>query len=114
LLQSRVVTASLAVVALALAYVVEAELIFSLVSYVWAGIGGTFSVVVLLTLLWPKYHGKAVVLTILSGLLFTIIWISTGMEQYITARLLTFFVALTVAVISTYALPKKLVSQPQA
>lgn len=106
LLQSRIVTALLAVVALLLAYVVEAELIFSLVSYVWAGIGGTFSVVVLLTLMWPKYHGRAVVLTIVSGLLFTIIWISTGMEQYITSRLLTFFVALLVAVLSSYLIPK--------
>ncbi|HOI33336.1 MAG TPA: hypothetical protein PLC47_11245, partial [Bacteroidales bacterium] len=77
LLQSRLVTASLAIIALGLAYVVEAELIFSLVSYVWAGIGGTFSVVILLTLLWPRYHGRAVVLTIISGLVFTIIWIST-------------------------------------
>ncbi|MBG0783380.1 MAG: sodium/proline symporter [Bacteroidales bacterium] len=107
LLQSRVVTASLAVIALALAYVVEAELIFSLVSYVWAGIGGTFSVVILLTLLWPRFHGRAVVLTIVSGLIFTILWISTGMEQYVTARLLTFFVALLVAVLATYIIPKK-------
>ncbi len=107
LLQSRAVTASLAVIALGLAYVVEAELIFSLVSYVWAGIGGTFSVVVLLTLLWPRYHGRAVVLTIVSGLVFTILWISSGMEKYITARLLTFFVALLVAILATYLLPKK-------
>jgi sodium/proline symporter len=107
LLQSRLVTASLAIIALGLAYVVEAELIFSLVSYVWAGIGGTFSVVILLTLLWPRYHGRAVVLTIISGLVFTIIWISTGMEQYISARLLTFFVALLVAITTSYLVPKK-------
>jgi hypothetical protein len=29
------------------------------------------------------------------------------MEQYVTARLLTFFVALLVAVLATYIIPKK-------
>ncbi|MBU1368109.1 MAG: sodium/proline symporter [Bacteroidetes bacterium] len=112
LVQSRIVTASLAVIALLLAYVVEATLIFSLVSYVWAGIGGTFSIVILLTLMWPKYHGRAVVLTIISGLVFTIFWISTGMDEEIPARLLSFVVAFIVAVLATYLIPKK-ESEPQ-
>lgn len=106
LMQSRIVTASLAVVALLLAYYSPSDLIFTLVSYVWAGIGGTFSVVILLSLFWKKYHGKAVIVTIVTGMLFTIIWISTGMEQEITSRLLTFFVALLAAVLSSYLLPK--------
>jgi sodium/proline symporter len=106
LLQSRIVTAALAVVALLLAYYSPSDLIFTLVSYVWAGIGGTFSVVILLSLFWRPYHGKAVIVTIVTGMLFTIIWISTGMEEVITSRLLTFFVALLAAVVSSYLLPK--------
>jgi len=107
LLMSRVVTALLAVIALVLAYFSPSDLIFTLVSYVWAGIGGTFSVVILLSLFWKRYHGRAVIATIAVGLLFTIFWISSGLDKEITSRMLTFFVALITAVVSTYLIPKK-------
>lgn len=104
---SRFMTAILAVIALTLAYFAgDKTFIFSLVSYVWAGIGGTFSIVILLTLFWKKYHGKAVIITIISGLVFTIIWINTGMEEVITSRILTFFVALISGVLATFLLQK--------
>ena len=106
LFRHRIVTAALALIALGIAYVAPSKYIFTLVSYVWAGIGGTFSVVILLTLFWKKYHGRAVLLTIISGLLFTIIWIQTGMDEKITARMLTFFVALIAAIAGTYLLPR--------
>lgn len=103
LFRSRMITALLAVIALGLAYISPSKVIFTLVSYVWAGIGGTFSVVILLSLFWKRYHGKAALLTIIVGMLFTIIWISTGMDKVITARILTFFVAGLTAVVSTFA-----------
>jgi Na+/proline symporter len=80
--RSRIVTASLAVIALALAYVSPSRLIFTLVSYVWAGIGCTFSVVILFSLFWKRYHGRAVLATIITGLLFTIFWMGAGFEQH--------------------------------
>ncbi|MBS0011471.1 MAG: hypothetical protein KFF49_08675, partial [Bacteroidales bacterium] len=80
--RSRLVTALLAVIALAIAYVSPSRLIFTLVSYVWAGIGCTFSVVILLSLFWQKYHGRAALATIIIGLLFTVFWISGGFEQH--------------------------------
>ncbi len=108
LAHSRIVTALLAVVALAVAYFSPTNLIFTLVGYVWAGIGGTFSVVILLTLFWKKFHGKAALLTIVTGMVFTIIWISTGLdEKIITARVMTFVVASIVAVVSTLFLSGK-------
>lgn len=110
LIRSRVVTAGLAVIALLLAYVSPSDLIFTLVSYVWAGIGGTFSVVILLTLFWKKFHGKAVLVTIVVGLLFTILWSLTGLdEKIITGRFMNFIVTGIVAVVSTYVLspPRK-------
>lgn len=106
LFRSRLITALLAVIALGLAYISPSKVIFTLVSYVWAGIGGTFSVVILLSLFWKRYHGKAALLTIIVGMLFTIVWISTGMDKVITARILTFFVAGLTAVISTFAFKK--------
>ncbi len=102
LLFSRLITGLIAAIALSIAYFGKTTLIYSLVSYVWAGIGGTFSVVILLTLFWKRYHGIAVIVTIISGLAFTIIWISSGMDKEITSRLLTFFVALAAAVLSTF------------
>ncbi|MFO7790014.1 MAG: hypothetical protein R6V32_05525, partial [Bacteroidales bacterium] len=75
---------------------------YTIVGYVWAGIGSTFSVVILLSLFWKSYSGIPALLTILSGLIFTIIWISTGMDSIVSSRLLTFIVALLVAVVSTW------------
>jgi sodium/proline symporter len=105
--RSRIITAILAFIALGVAYVSPSKLIFMIVSYVWAGIGGTFSIVILFTLFWKRYHGKAVIVTIITGMAFTILWSVSGMEAKVTARLLTFFVAGAAAVISTYLLPKK-------
>ncbi|MDZ7739091.1 MAG: sodium/proline symporter [Bacteroidales bacterium] len=79
---SRLVTALLAVIALVIAWVSPSRLIFTLVSYVWAGIGCTFSVIILLSLFWKRFHGRAALATIVVGLLFTIFWISGGFEQH--------------------------------
>jgi sodium/proline symporter len=103
LFRSRIATAVLAVIALALAYISPSKLIFTIVGYVWAGVGGTFSVVILLTLFWKKFNGKAALLTIVTGMLFTIFWISSGFdEKIVTARIMTFIVAGLVATISTF------------
>ncbi|MFO7851327.1 MAG: sodium/proline symporter [Bacteroidota bacterium] len=80
--RSRLVTAALAVIALVIAYVSPSNLIFTLVSYVWAGIGCTFSVVILLSLFWKRFHGRAALATIIIGMLFTVFWISGGFEQH--------------------------------
>jgi len=105
LTQSRVITAALSVIALILAYLSPSDLIYKIVGYVWAGIGSTFSVVIMLTLFWKRYHGKAVLLTIITGLIFTITWIQTGMDEIISARVMTFMVAMLVAVLGTYFIP---------
>ncbi len=105
LMQSRLVTAALAAIALIVAYLSPSNLIYTLVGYVWAGIGGTFSIVILFTLFWKRYHGRAVLATIVVGMLFTIVWISSGLEQVITARIMTFLVAGFTAVLATLILP---------
>jgi sodium/proline symporter len=102
LFRSRLLTATLAIIALGVAYVLPSKLIYSIVGYVWAGIGSTFSVVILLTLFWKRFHGKAALLSMIVGLVFTITWISSGMDQIITSRLMTFVVVIITAVLSTY------------
>ncbi len=105
LAHSRIITALLAVIALIVAYAVgQGTFIFTLVSYVWSGIGGTFSIVILYTLFWKKYHGKAAIITIIFGVLFTVVWISTGMEKVFTSRILTFVVAGIVGIVATLSL----------
>ncbi len=78
----RLATGSIAIVALLVSYITPSRLIFTMVSYVWAGIGCTFSVVILFTLFWKRYHGRAAIVTIITGVLFTIFWMSGGFEQY--------------------------------
>ncbi len=111
LLISRISTGVLALIALGVAFWSQksetlSHFVFDLVSYVWAGIGGTFSVVILLSLFWKKYHGRAAIITIITGLVFTIVWITTGMDAKITSRIMTFVVAMIAAVIATLVVPK--------
>lgn len=107
LARSRAITALLAAAALALAYVSPSNLIYTLVGYVWAGIGSTFSIVILSTLFWKRFHGRAAIVTIVTGMLFTILWISTGLDKAITARVMTFIVAGAAAVLATFLIPSK-------
>ena len=104
LVLSRITTATLGLIALVVAFVVPSNLIYTIVGYTWAGIGDTFSVIVILTLFWKKFHGKAVPPTIIAGLLFTIFWISSGLDAKVSARLMTFIVTAIVAVVATYAI----------
>lgn len=104
---SRVITGVMSLIALGVAYWSPSDLIYTIVSFVWAGIGSTFSVVILLTLFWRKYHGRAALCTIIAGVSFTLIWMGTGWDQVITSRLMTFLIALAIGVLTAYILPKK-------
>ncbi|NJE49903.1 sodium/proline symporter [Thermococcus sp. 9N3] len=104
---SRLSTVALALLALVTAYLVPTKLIYTIVGYTWAGIGDTFSVIVILTLFWKRFHGRAVPPTIITGLLFTVFWISSGLDEKVSARLMTFIVTAVVAVIATYLLKPK-------
>ena len=105
--RSRLITTLLSLLAFIFAVLARENLIYNIVKYVWAGIGGTFSVVIILSLFWKKYHAKAAFLTILIGVIFTIIWIQSGMEQYISCLVLTTFVSLITAILATYLITEK-------
>ncbi len=102
---SRITTATLALIALIVAFwaLKSKELskfVFDIVGYAWAGVGGTFSAVMLPTLFWKRFNRIAAILTILTGLIFTVVWVYTGMDKILTSRIMTFVVSLTVAIIS--------------
>jgi len=97
---SRITTGAVAVVALLAAYVVPSKLINTVVGYAWAGIGSTFSVVILGALFSKRFNSKAAFATMVTGVFFTIIWNVMGYEKtIISARAMTFFVCCAVAIV---------------
>lgn len=101
LLKSRVITLSLAVIAFVFAIFSPQKLIFNIVGYVWAGVGCTLSVVILFSLFWKRFHGRAALITALSGLILSVFWISMGWSEYFNARILVFVVCVLIAWLST-------------
>ncbi|HRS53412.1 MAG TPA: sodium/proline symporter [Bacteroidales bacterium] len=99
---SRIITTIISLSALIFALTTTEHLVYNIVKYVWAGIGDTFSVIMLLTIFWKRYHAKAVMWTMIVGMTFTIIWIQTPYEKYISCLILTFLVALLTAIITTF------------
>ena len=97
---SRMTTGLVAVFALLAAFFVPSRLIHTVVGYAWAGIGSTFSVVILGALFSRHYTAQAAFATMVTGVFFTVIWNIIGYESLISARAMTFFVSLLVAVVA--------------
>jgi len=84
---------------------VSDSLVYTVVSWAWAGIGNTFSVAILLTFFWKRTSGIGIIATILSGFVSTIIWISTPLDTMLTSRFSTFVIALIFGVIFSLLFP---------
>lgn len=70
---SRVITIVVGVLAFIIALTSD-KLIFSMVSYAWAGLGSSFGPLILLLLVWKKVTWQGVVAGLTTGLLTTVIW----------------------------------------
>lgn len=97
---SRVSTLVIGLIGLVLSLTTE-DLIFYIVGYAWAGIGCSFAPAVLLSFYWDRFGSIGIVTALGSGLLTTIFWIVSGLDDVITARAITFIVAMTAAVLVT-------------
>ncbi|ANX12405.1 sodium:proline symporter [Fictibacillus arsenicus] len=86
---------------------VSKSLIYTVVSFAWAGIGNTFSVAILLTFFWKRTSGAGIVAAIVTGFISAIVWASTPLEEIITSRASTFFIALLAGVIFSLLMPDK-------
>ncbi len=106
LLISRIATVSVGVFALILS-LTTSKLIYTIVSYAWAGIGCSFAPAILLSFYWDKFNSNGVITSLIAGLITTVVWILTGLEKTITARAVTFFVAITLAIIVSLLTNKK-------
>ena len=105
-LVSRIVIVVTGLLALVMA-ILSSNLVLTVVGWAWAGVGSTLSVAVLLTFFWKRYSGIGVIATILSGLIGTLIWINTPLDEIISARFTTFFIALIFGVVFSYLFPEK-------
>ena len=83
------------------------DLIYYIVSYAWAGIGCSFAPAVLLSFYWDRFGSRGVVTALLTGLVTTVAWISTGLDKHVTAMAVTFFVSMGAAVLVTLLSPDK-------
>jgi sodium/proline symporter len=103
---SRVSTLLVGVLGLVLALTTK-DLIYYIVSYAWAGIGCSFAPAILLSFYWDRFGSSGVVTALLSGLVTTVAWVLLGMEETVTARAVTFVVAMVLAVLVTLATKKE-------
>lgn len=103
---SRLSVAFFGLVGMIIALVSE-SLVYLIVSWAWAGVGCTLSPAILMTFFWKRYSSAGVIATILSGLISTIIWISTPLEEMVTSRFTTFFIAAFFGIIFSLLIPDK-------
>lgn len=97
LLISRSVTVIVGLLALVLAFVLPATMVYSIVSFAWASMGNPFAVVTCATIFWDKYTGTAALWTMICGFFGTVLWQVSPMNAVIDARLVGVFPALLAA-----------------
>jgi sodium/proline symporter len=97
---SRVVILVIGLMALGLAFTSK-SLIYTIVHFAWAGIGCTFSPIVILSFFWKRFNASGVVASLVSGFSVTVLWMITGWDSAISATLITFFISLICAIIAT-------------
>lgn len=83
------------------------SLLYLVVSWAWAGVGGTLSPAILLTFFWRRYSSIGLIATITSGFIFTVLWISTPLDSIITSRFTTFFIAAIFGIVFSLLFPDK-------
>ena len=95
---SRIITLFVGIAGFIIAVTSE-KLIFTLVSYAWAGLGSSFGPALFLSLKWKKTTKDGVLAGMLTGAVSTIIWVNIAfLDQIISVRFASFILA-TLAVI---------------
>lgn len=96
---SRMVTVLIGVTAYIIASSSK-ELIFSLVSYAWSGLGSSFGPILILILKWKYITRQGVITGMLTGFFTTIIWTNIDvLNEVIHARFISFVFALITAML---------------
>ena len=103
---SRLTTAAIAILGLILIFSTE-QLVYEVVGWGWAGLAGVYGPVMTLIFLgWKRFSKNAVIFTMIVGLLFTAIWVLSGLgEQIITARLISWPVGFGAGILGGFIWP---------
>jgi len=136
MLVSRATLFGTGALALALALVFPKP-VFSAVSWVWAGIGCSFSPAAILSFYWKRFSGAGVVASVVAGFATTAVWMNTSAGERVAAALFggtpagapgaagsgsgtvsvmlaSFVVAFAAAVVASLLFPGKRASGPAA
>jgi sodium/proline symporter len=90
---SRAITILVGLMAFAIALTSD-KLIFSMVSYAWAGLGSSFGPLILLMLTWKKVTRQGVVAGLVTGFASTVIWSEiTVLDAVISVRFVSWVMA---------------------
>ena len=90
---SRAITIVIGIIGFTIA-VTSDKLIFSMVSYAWAGLGSSFGPVLLLILKWKKVTYQGVIAGLLTGFLATVVWSEiTILDQWVSVRFAAFVIS---------------------
>jgi len=90
---SRYITIIVGLVGFAIALTSD-KLIFSMVSYAWAGLGSSFGPVILLLLTWKKVTHQGVIAGLVTGFVTTVVWSEiTVLDAVISVRFVSWVMA---------------------
>lgn len=84
---SRCTMMAVGISALALAFILPTNVVYSIVSFAWAALGNPFSVVTCASIFWEKFTGTAALWTMAVGFIGTICWQLSPFNAVIDARL---------------------------
>lgn len=89
------------------------SLIFTIVSWAWAGIGCTFSAAIILAFFWKRCSSAGVAAALISGFVTTVVWINVpALDSFVTHRASSFVLALVAGVLFSLIFPKKVEKAP--
>jgi sodium/proline symporter len=104
---SRIITVAIGLFGFIIAVTSE-KLIFSMVSYAWAGLGSSFGPALLLLLKWKRTTSQGVLAGMITGAVSTIIWSKiTVLDDMISVRFVSFVLAFLAVVIISLITAKK-------
>ena len=93
---SRVITVLIGLIGLLIA-ITSDKLIFSMVSYAWAGLGSSFGPLLLLMLKWKKVTWQGAVGGLITGFMVTVIWSELSvLDDILSVRFVSWVMAILV------------------
>lgn len=85
------------------------NLIYTIVSWAWAGIGCSFSPVIILSFFWKRFNSAGAIASLITGSFTTIIWMASGLDKFLSSIAGSFIFAFLSAMIFAHIFEKSIV-----